>query len=178
MVTATSLAAVIALGMPSAYKTGAPNYELCANKSAEIAQVAIGPKIISDTRQYSIVKTDSFLSLLFILYGIESRWNDKAVSPVGARGLAQIMPAVGLELAAELGLLITADDLFDRKVSILLSSYLLNKLLTQYNGNAILALTAYNGGPSRADELRQLRPIPRETSAYIAKIMYLLGECV
>lgn len=143
----------------------------------ELLRVESNGKVIDDVRKYSVVKSDSFLSLLFVLYGIESHWRDDAVSPVGAVGIAQVMPAVGLELAAELGLEITADKLAERPTNILLSSYLLSKLLTNYSNNDILALTAYNGGPARADRLKEFKSIPRETSAYVTKIMYTLREC-
>lgn len=78
----------------------------------------------------------------FQLVAIESGFRQRALSPVGAVGYAQVMPAT----AAWLEPGITVDDLFDRDTNLRLGFRYLRMLLDQY-GDARLALLAYNRGP-------------------------------
>ena len=89
----------------------------------------------------------------------ESRFNPRAVSPVGARGIAQFMPAT----AQWRGL----DDPFDLSLSIQHSGRWLGELRQQF-GNLGLAAAAYNAGPGRVqDWLGGTGGLPEETRAYV-----------
>jgi soluble lytic murein transglycosylase len=79
----------------------------------------------------------------------ESTWNPAAVSPVGARGLMQLMPSVGAALAAGRRYpLWNAALLFDPDVSLELGTLHLSSSL-RGAANPARALAAYNAGASR-----------------------------
>jgi soluble lytic murein transglycosylase len=79
----------------------------------------------------------------------ESSWNPHAVSSAGARGLMQIMPEVGRQIARARGYPIWDPDLlFDPDVSLELGTLHLRDALSQYSGLP-RALAAYNAGASR-----------------------------
>ena len=87
----------------------------------------------------------------FALVGVESDFTQRAISPVGAIGLAQLMP----ETASWLQPGIRTDALFDRDTNLRLGFRYLRMLITQYKGDLQLALLAYNRGPARVDEILQ-----------------------
>lgn len=92
----------------------------------------------------------------------ESGLNPVAVSPKGALGIAQFMPAT----AAERGL----GDPFDPFQAIPKAAELLRDLRLRY-GNWALAAAAYNAGPGRVDAwLLGRLELPRETVDYVASI--------
>jgi len=80
--------------------------------------------------------------LAFRLVRVESEFNPKAVSKVGAVGLTQLMPSTARLLQRG----VTRDQLFNRDVNLRLGFRFLRGLLNQYNGNLRLALLAYNRG--------------------------------
>ena len=77
-------------------------------------------------------------------------WSPESVSPAGALGLMQIMPATGVFLAADEGIPWTGAQqvLFDPIVNIRLGCRYLSTLITMYEVDGGLA--AYNGGERRA----------------------------
>lgn len=80
----------------------------------------------------------------------ETIFRADAISPVGARGLMQVMPNTGRKLATLMGEeALQVDDLLKPEVSIRLGSYYLQRLLKKFNGNICLAAASYNGGPHR-----------------------------
>jgi soluble lytic murein transglycosylase len=79
----------------------------------------------------------------------ESTWNPDAVSPVGARGLMQLMPAVGASIASGRGYPVWNPVLlFDPDVSMQLGTRHLASSL-RGGGDPTRALAAYNAGASR-----------------------------
>lgn len=122
----------------------------------------------------------------------ESGGDPMAVSPKGARGLMQLMPDTAKEVAGELGIAYDEDRLTsDPQYNMALGTAYLNKMLGKYNGNAVLALAAYNAGPGSVDKWVKEYGDPRtgeidtqefidkipfgETRAYVAKIAGQLG---
>ena len=84
----------------------------------------------------------------------ESAFFSGAQSPVGARGLMQIMPATGKAVASSLQKRHTQSDLFNVEHNVLLGSAYYRDLLDRFGGNRVFALTAYNAGPHRVDRWR------------------------
>lgn len=77
----------------------------------------------------------------------ESRYRPKVVSPKGAMGLMQVMPATSIESAAKLGLNeFEVDDLFKPKVNLDIGCFYFSRMLKEFDGDILLALAAYNGG--------------------------------
>jgi hypothetical protein len=95
----------------------------------------------------------------------ESGFNPFAVSPAGAKGIAQFMD----DTAAGYGL----DDPFDAERAIDAQAHLMRDLLRQF-GAVPLALAAYNAGPQRVAACGCVPPIP-ETTAYVAAILGLMA---
>lgn len=125
----------------------------------------------------------------------ESAFFPEARSPVGARGLMQIMPATGQAVASQIGKPHTREALYSVEHNVLLGSAYYRQLLDRFDGNRIFALAAYNAGPHRVDRWRNAKgdqvpvdiwveTIPyRETRNYVQAVLsynvvfqYRLGD--
>ena len=95
----------------------------------------------------------------------ESNFNPFAVSPAGARGIAQFMPGT----AAAYGL----RNPFDAAAAIDAQAHLMHDLLARF-ASVPLALAAYNAGPGAVGVCGCIPPYP-ETQAYVVRILGLLG---
>lgn len=104
---------------------------------------------------------------------VESHSDSRAVSPAGAMGLMQIMPATWAALRARHGL---GADPFDVRDNIMAGAAYLRAMHDRY-GNVTAMLAAYNAGPGRYDEhLSRGRPLPAETRAYLAKLASIAAD--
>lgn len=104
--------------------------------------------------------------------GVESGGNARALSPKGAIGLMQIMPASWGALRQRYRL---GDDPYDAHDNILGGTALLRELYDKFGASGFLA--AYNAGPSRyLAFLMQGQPLKTETQLYLAKLAALLPE--
>ena len=104
----------------------------------------------------------------------ESGGREQAVSPVGAMGLMQVMPATyeGLRVRHKLG-----DDPYDPHNNILAGAAYIREMFDRYGSPGFLA--AYNAGPDRLDQyLSGATPLPDETVNYLAAIAPNLGSDV
>jgi soluble lytic murein transglycosylase-like protein len=88
--------------------------------------------------------------LAFRLVRVESQFNEKATSPVGAVGLTQLMPAT----AGYFQKGITKTQLYDRETNLRIGFRYLRTLITEYDGNLKLALLVYNRGPAAVERAR------------------------
>lgn len=78
----------------------------------------------------------------------ESHFNPDARSPVGARGLMQLMPATAIRIGRIIGdTRLVVSGLAVPRLSIGYGAFYLKKLLRYYGGNYGLAAAAYNAGP-------------------------------
>lgn len=104
-------------------------------------------------------------TLLAALLRAESGFDPRAVSPAGAQGIAQFMPAT----AAGMGL----RDPFDPAQAISAAARLLAGHVRAL-GSVSLALAAYNAGPGAVQRYGGIPPYP-ETQAYVARVLALAG---
>lgn len=105
-------------------------------------------------------------TLIEALVWQESRWRADAVSPVGARGLAQLMPGTARELGVD------PDDPFANLEG---GARYLREQLDRFDGDLEKALAAYNAGPGRVIRAGGI-PRIRETQHYVAAIMGRLSN--
>ena len=96
----------------------------------------------------------------------ESGFRQTALSPKGAVGVMQIMPATALGLGV---------DRYDLHQNIEGGAAYLRLMLDRYSGNLTMALAAYNAGPGAVDRYRGVPPF-RETQAYVGAILGRLGQ--
>lgn len=110
----------------------------------------------------------------FLLMGIarrESAFNPQARSPVGARGLMQLMPGTAQHVSDRHGFdRPSPDELYQPERNIRLGSHYIREMMDRYSGNRLAAAAAYNAGPGRVD--RWLREAPREFDLFVENIPY------
>lgn len=100
----------------------------------------------------------------------ESRFNPRATSSVGARGIMQIMPGTGRSIALELGDFgFTTDKLYDPATAIRYGCFYLHRSFNTYH-NEDYVLMSYNGGGGAVDSYRAGRGLPAETQAFVHKV--------
>jgi soluble lytic murein transglycosylase-like protein len=182
----TLLLTAAALSAPHAAKVRAHSSTVPSSASA-----AIGDTLSDGLLPGVLVKIDGFLAPLDIRHAYddligeaaaryhldplmiravmetESAFDRMAVSPGGAVGLMQLMPAV----AAELG----ADDPMDPRQNIMAGARYLRQLLDAHRGNVRLALASYNAGPANVAKYQAIPPF-KETRKYVKKVTALLAE--
>ena len=119
-------------------------YGITAQLSATIFDVALKERIDPN--------------LAFRLVRLESNFNPRAVSRVGAIGLAQLMPSTAVQFDRT----VTRDKLFDPETNVRIGFRYLRRLIGQYGGDVRLALLAYNLGEDAVDRARKSGKDPLE----------------
>lgn len=97
----------------------------------------------------------------------ESGFHPCAISPNGAVGLMQLMPATQVQFQVK--------NPFSPKESLEAGSKLLRDLLDRYHGDLSLALSAYNAGAQTVDKAGGIPEIP-ETKNYVLGILNRLTQ--
>ncbi len=92
---------------------------------------------------------------------VESSLRPDAISPKGAIGVMQLMPATARALDA---------DASDPAQNIEAGTRLLRELLIKYNNDAVKALAAYNAGEGAVDRYHGVPPYA-ETQTYVDKVI-------
>jgi hypothetical protein len=113
------------------------------------AQVSLQPQVI-----HSVIK-------------VESDYNAFAISPKGAQGLMQLIPATARRFGVS--------NVFDPAENIQGGSKYLKYLLDLYGGNYALALAAYNAGEAAVAKYGGVPPFP-ETQNYLILVARQLQE--
>lgn len=93
---------------------------------------------------------------------VESGFNPKAISPAGAMGMMQLMPATAKQLGVK--------NPFNAEENIMGGTAYLGRLLERYDGNIRSALAAYNWGPGNL-ERKSASAMPGETRNYITRVI-------
>jgi len=101
-------------------------------------------------------------ALLLALVRQESSFDTAAVSPAGAYGLMQLMPATARQVAARLDLPYDRERLRrDADYNLRLGHAYIERLIARYDGSLLLAVAAYNAGPARVDRWLERYGDPR-----------------
>lgn len=136
-------------------------------------KLAIAPKRLSARRGLyaSLIKRNAkrfnlHPELLHAVIRAESAYNPTAVSPAGAIGLMQLMPAT----AARYGV----SDIYDPAENIRGGAKYLRFLLNMFDHDLRLALAGYNAGENAVIKYGNKIPPYRETQQYVRKVMQFL----
>lgn len=123
---------------------------------------ALSPQIEAIARTYRLEP-----ALLAALISVESRYNPLALSPRGAKGLTQLMPATALRYGVR--------NAFDVKQNLHGGARYLRDLLAMFNDDVHLALAAFNAGEGAV--LKYGRKIPpfAETQHYVPQVLSQLA---
>jgi soluble lytic murein transglycosylase len=106
---------------------------------------------------------ESHWTIIHALTRQESQFDTQAMSPVGARGLMQLMPATAREEAGKLGLpwdpaRLTADSGYNVEIG----AAFFDRMLTYFRGSYVLAIASYNAGPGNVNKFIHANGDPRE----------------
>jgi len=112
-------------------------YEIPANLAQTIFDVALAERLDPE--------------LAFRLVKLESDFNPRAISRVGAIGLSQLM----LSTAVQFDRTVTREKLYEPKTNLRIGFQYLRRLISAYKGNVQLALLAYNLGEDAVDQARR-----------------------
>lgn len=121
------------------------------------AQPVLAPKQLADqaAERYGLPP-----ELVRSVMKAESGFAPRAVSPKGAIGLMQLMPATAQSLGA---------DPYDPAANVDAGARYLRELLEKYDGGLRHALAAYNAGPAAVEKYRGVPPYA-ETINYIRRV--------
>jgi soluble lytic murein transglycosylase-like protein len=100
-------------------------------------------------------------ALLAAIVRAESGYDPRAVSRAGAAGLMQLMP----ETAESLGV----RDVFHPKQNLEGGALYFRRLLHRFEGDPVLALAAFNAGPTAVERYGGIPPFP-ETRSYLRRV--------
>lgn len=115
------------------------------------------------SERYSVDPT-----LIKAIIKTESNFNHRAVSPMGARGLMQLMPTTAAALRVK--------DSFHPENNIDGGVRYLRYLLTLFNGNLPLVLAAYNAGENAVLRYNNRIPPYQETQNYVRRVLHHLNR--
>jgi soluble lytic murein transglycosylase-like protein len=118
---------------------------------------AHGPALLREARRANVSPT-----LLLAVIATESAGRADAISPKGALGLMQLMPATARRFGV--------GDPTDPGQNIAGGARYLSFLLDRFDGDAVLALAAYNAGEGAVDRHGGVPPYA-ETRAYVPRAL-------
>lgn len=110
--------------------------------------------------------------LLHAVAHIESRHQSQAISPAGARGLMQVMPATGRGL----GVADAERQLLTPQANLEASARYLKQLQARFGNDLTLVLAAYNAGEGAVERHGRRVPPFAETQAYVRNVLAVYAE--
>lgn len=140
--------------------------DLMVSRRAEAAPVVQVEREVDRAIAEASARFGLSTQLIWAVVMAESGGRPDALSPKGAMGLMQLMPAAWSEMRAELGL---GDDPFATRDNVLAGAGYLRALYDRFGSPGYLA--AYNAGPGRYQRhLDGVASLPRETQTYVATV--------
>ncbi|MBR9970456.1 lytic transglycosylase domain-containing protein [Magnetospirillum sp. J10] len=137
------------------------------------------------------IETGPEKALVLALIRQESGFMTAVQSPVGARGLMQLMPATAKQVAKAINVAFKPAKLDDPDYNVRLGSTYLGDMIDNFEGSYVMALAAYNAGPARVrrwvkeygdprdptvDAIDWIEMIPfTETRSYVQRVMESLS---
>ena len=125
----------------------------------------------SDVVQREEQRYDLPAGLVHAVMRQESAFSTEALSPVGARGLMQLMPQTAARAASEIQLTFDPEHVQRPGVNVRLGAFYLSKLLRGFDGNPAVAAAAYNAGPHAVKRWLETKE-ERELDLWVARIPY------
>lgn len=122
---------------------------------------SLGPAELRELAQVVATSVGVEAALLLAVADAESGFQAHAVSPVGAVGVAQLMPSTARWMGV--------DDPFEPRQNLEGSARYLKDLLRRYKGDMDRTIAAYNAGPGAVRRHGGIPPFP-ETRAYVARV--------
>ncbi len=110
--------------------------------------------------------------LLLAVMREESHYRSEVISSADARGLMQIMPATGKDIASRKNMDFELDMLFDPETNIRFGAWYLRAMLNMFDGDLDKALAAYNAGPGHARRWSE-SPLGREPLGFPTAITFI-----
>ena len=136
---------------------------------AEPGDSSVGSIVAAASRQFDLPEP-----WIQALIRVESAGEAGAVSPKGAMGLTQVMPATYAYLSDRYDL---GKDPYQPHDNIFAGSAYLREMYDRYGPAGFLA--AYNAGPGRYDDYQSHRSdLPEETKRYVAAVQLAVGEAL
>jgi soluble lytic murein transglycosylase-like protein len=150
--------------MPAASVASFEAEEYAAPPAPPVRPTVDAPLPVRDARTLvrdAALRTGLPPALVESVARVESSLRPEAVSPKGALGVMQLMPATARALAA---------DPRDTAQNIDAGARLLRELLIKYDGDVVKALSAYNAGAGAVDRYHGMPPYA-ETQDYVDKVI-------
>jgi len=118
--------------------------------------------ILNDARRPSVP-----VAMVQSIIAAESGFNPDAISPRGAMGLMQVMPATAEQFGLDAGVPEENVEAGARYLRYLLDKY------AMFSDSLRRVIAAYNAGPAAVDKHRGVPPFP-ETKLYVARVLALI----
>jgi len=140
------------------------DWDLTSQKVKEVLS------LVSKAAKQNNLPEDLILGIIWV----ESRFNPSAVSPVGARGLMQLMPKTADYLAKCINWEGRYKS-FDPAFNIAAGSYYIAKLIKNFDGDVNLALAAYNAGSAKVRRWLKSDGLPKVSIEYHSMVQTARG---
>ena len=151
----TAAAAQARDAVTTAWRQGVLDRERLKQSAQYAARFEI-PVDLADDIHWAARKERIDPHLAFRLVRVESGFRTGAISSVGALGLTQVMPSTARWLFPGT----KREHLMDARFNLRVGFRYLRRLMDTYDGDANLALLAYNRGPARVDSLLSIGQDP------------------
>jgi soluble lytic murein transglycosylase-like protein len=163
--TSSTFRAVTSADLDAALTSTPQSYEIFKRDVGDSARRAFLRRLPFGTSIWQAAERQRVDGLLVAaIVEVESGFQPDAVSPKGAVGLMQVIPANAD--AADLA------GLVDPTMNLNLGSRYLRRLLRSFDGDLELAVAAYNAGPAAVERYHGVPPFP-ETRDYVRRVLAL-----